>query len=723
MNDEYALTYIEIDIDYCARSFGVAPCTASGSNKCFNTRNRSLDCGDPANFNAATKTVRFGVDTGFLPSTIECIPNLIAAEMTAPKLAPGENIGQRATLSCKFKNHRHNDVGFDKYYDTRSYDPFQTGTFWGKFVSRNPYLYRMPIRLIQGFLGQALAEMKVFNFVIEKMDGPDTDGQFSITGVDFMRFLDGDSAQVPKLSKGSLNADITDTATSATLKPSGIGAAEYPASGVLSIGEEICTFTRSSDTLTLTRGAHGSKADAHQADDTVQLCYVQTTQNEATILADIITNYTDLNSSYINTTDWQNEVTQYSNLLYTGVIPKPSPVKAVINEFIQQAGLIVYPDVEANKIRLSVLRPASDSALVFTESNTWPGVQISDTGTRYSQAWTYFYQKNKAEDLTKDTNYYTTAATIDADNPHTVESIRKVYSRWLPRSALSAAQAINNRILSRYRVAPRQFAFSVDRKNTLKLGQSIVLAHRVVENAFGQTDTVTAQIISIKPKFDRIDVIAEEMRFDERFLITDRIFIIDYSTYNLNLRALHDTIYSGISGTPVVRFVINSGVEVLGSSSVAALLTGSWPVGVNPEIINNGYIVGGGGAGGFDTSNGGDGGLAIYATHAITIKNNNVIGGGGGGGGGGNDGTHPAGGGGGAGYGRGVIAYSYAIGSGDGTLTAGGAGNGYGGAGGNLGAAGASGNRGSGGAAGVAVDGDSLVTWTTLGTVYGSRIH
>ena len=50
--------YVEIDLDYCANTAGVAPCTASqtGDAKCFNTY---ATCNDTANFNLTTKTLSF----------------------------------------------------------------------------------------------------------------------------------------------------------------------------------------------------------------------------------------------------------------------------------------------------------------------------------------------------------------------------------------------------------------------------------------------------------------------------------------------------------------------------------------------------------------------------------------------------------------------------------------------------------------------------------------
>lgn len=222
-----------------------------------------------------------------------------------------------------------------------------------------------------------------------------------------------------------------------------------------------------------------------------------------------------------------------------------------------------------------------------------------------------------------------------------------------------------------------------------------------------------------------------------------------------------------------------------GSTGSYAFDTGSaMPAGSDVTLINNGTIAGKGGNGGVDGA-GGSGGPGLRVQTAIKITNNNVIAGGGGGGGqGGNvnyyvtssgeDGNYTwygnmvgGGGGGGAGYGLASgprsgsqntswIMYSYATGGGNGSLWSGGGGgagtygnmngpNGYivgggGGGGGSLGSGGGSGGYGhlagenfgtraypntpipsSGGAGGQAVVGDNLITWQSLGTIYGVR--
>jgi hypothetical protein len=113
------------------------------------------------------------------------------------------------------------------------------------------------------------------------------------------------------------------------------------------------------------------------------------------------------------------------------------------------------------------------------------------------------------------------------------------------------------------------------------------------------------------------------------------------------------------------------------------------------------------------------GGPALYVRYQTNLVNNGTIAGGGGGGGGGGGST---GGQGGGGAGR-----KAGSGANNGTLTAGGAGAGLGGAGGARGSAGSAGTNdtntgGIGGAPGSAIIGIDKVTISTEGTILGTRI-
>lgn len=223
----------------------------------------------------------------------------------------------------------------------------------------------------------------------------------------------------------------------------------------------------------------------------------------------------------------------------------------------------------------------------------------------------------------------------------------------------------------------------------------------------------------------------------------------EIDNWNLKQEAL-DAGWDGV--TNLVAYINVASDARIGSTATStyAFDTGSdFPANslLTLTIDSGAYIVGAGGNGGeygrssFNTkSNGLAGGTAMKVRAPLVVINNGIIGGGGGGGGGGMASNTAFGGAGGGGAGR-VVGLGGSDGGKpdaepgvDGTLTTGGAGgasfqsSGAGGAGGNLGQAGATGGTasqgeaGTGGAAGKAVEGNNLVTWSTLGTVYGQRV-
>lgn len=246
-----ALTYIEIDIPFCAHSFGVAPCTATlagpnptGTIKCFNS---PKTCQDRVNFLDAPVTLRFAQDVGFLPDDIDVIPSVTGISLTPATVSLGKDLGTRGSISVTFKDHPWADTaaGFDKYVGERPYNPYLQGSFWAKFRARQPFLRGRPLRLIRGLLGQALGDMETRHYLIDSYTHNAANGAYTIVAKDVLKFADNDRAQAPKLSSGFLITAIDAVAKTLTLSPTGVGNAEYPSAGFVAIGgKEVCAFTR-----------------------------------------------------------------------------------------------------------------------------------------------------------------------------------------------------------------------------------------------------------------------------------------------------------------------------------------------------------------------------------------------------------------------------------------------------------------------------------------------
>ena len=766
------LTYIEIDLLKCTRVYGVSPCTAAlgvtGDRKCFNTRKT---CQDIANYSDAVETVRFSVGAQHQPFEIESIQNIKSVSYTPSIISLGESIGARSKLVVTFGDHPTPDTGpaGDPYPESRPYIAYDQGTFWGKFKARQPYLKGRVLRWYNGQVGDTIETMESRTFIIDSVEGPNSNGQFKITAKDPLKLIDDEQAQAPALSNGSLDAGISSGSGSLTLSPSGIGNAEYPSSGLASIGgNEIVSYTRSNDVMTITRAQLNTEAQAHDEDDRVQIVLAYNGVDPAVIINDLMVNYGSLPSSYINLTNWQNETSDYLGRVYTGYIAEPTAVVDLVNEILQQSAMSIWWDELSDTVRLQVLRDISQESIVVNDDLMLAGsfTQKDQPSKRVSQVWTYFGQINPLEDQEDAKNYRSTLATVnlESEENHGSPSIKTIFCRWIPQFGRTTAERLNNLLLGRYSDPPKLITFNLLRDSGIQmpsLGNGYNVESFINQNDIGEIEQLKTQITKINVDDSKWAVTAEEIIISDTVEPIDptvKTVAIDSDTFNFNLRNTFLTIYSeAVSGDTVVCDVRGGVVVGSNQNNLFAFTVGTgWPAGVTLQLkIQSGaFIVGAGGDGGQVIFQGGgavaapaaNGGSAIKASSAIEIINNGVIGGGGGGGGNSTDffgstsiGAYDAAGGGGAGLKVGqpyipVVAFTKFYAS-PGTLENGGNGGAssssgqLGGNGGDLGQDGQDGQgsgavlNGPGGLAGDAVDGDSLVTWVNLGDVRGNRIN
>lgn len=663
-NIHRTLMFVEIDIDYCANTYGTSPCTAAlgvtGEKRCFNT---FKTCQDQPNFINEPKTLRYAEATDYIPGDIDCIPSLASINYTPQQIDPGRSMGDRASVTASFSDHPHSDTDLDKYVALRDYDPYEQGSYWSKFRARNPYIIGRNFRLIMGTDDQTLDQMETRHFIIESSSGPGTSGTFQIVAKDILKIADGDRAQAPRKSTGELLDDIDDAVTVFTLDPPGIGDLEYPASGVGSIGEEMLTFTRSGDTVTIARGQYATDPEEHKSGDLFQLALVIDGISPDRIIAGFFIFYADCPPEYIPDDEWAYEIANYVDRVYSTVIAKPTAVSDLVNELIEQVGLVFWWDDILQQIKLRSLRPVAATADLITDDQIKEGTfkSMDQPDKRASQVWISFAQLSPLEDLTRESNYASGVLAIDAQSEidNGQPAVKKVFSRWIPRFARSTASRLGSQILSRYRNPPRQFTFSVDRfQDVPQLGRGYRLQSYPLQKDDGSPDIVTVIVQSLEPEPDIINVVAEEMFFFSQIdLETTKLIVIDQDSTNVVLRDAYNDIYSELADDEVVQVIIQHGVIVGSATPVyPGMATGDWPAGVTLNITNYGRIQGaGGGGGGLVNNNLGDGlpgGNAFLVTRPITLDNTTgqIWAGGGGGGCGLIDQYTRAGGGGGAGF-------------------------------------------------------------------------
>jgi len=744
-----SLTFIEIDVPYCALTYGettgAGTCPAvlgiDSDIKCFNT---IKTCPVREAFLESEVTLRFAKPASYLPREIDIVADsIVDTSFTPATISLGENLGQRATLNVTFVDHKHSDTGdgFDRYLADRDYNPYERGTFWGKFRARQPFLRGRAIRWITGLLGQELSAMETRHFIIESFDGPTPDGSYTLVAKDVLKLVDGDRAQAPAMSNGFLVTGVSSGATSFTLSPSGIGNAEYTSSGTLAIGgQELIQFTRSGDVVTL---SSGTLAQNHNAQDRAQLVLKYTAADPADIIYDLMVNYADVPAAFITLSDWKAETSAFLGRLYTATICEPTSVATLISELIQQACLVIWWDDVSRKIRLQVLRSILTDSARFSPENTIQGTLTvkEQPDKRLSQVQTYFGQINPLKQLSDKDNYRSTSVIVDeqAEEDYGGAAIKTVMSRWIPALGRSVADRFGEIQISRFRDPPRRFAFDTARyaETDLRLGSGYRIASKSLQDDTGALIDVPAQITRLNTPADRFKGEAEEVLFASTPEDPDsRFIIVDSDSLNINLRSVHDSLYQPAESGVTVTCVVNTGV-IVGSTSTGlpSFDVGSWPAGVTIILIVRGTIQGMGGDGGFQKPggiihDGFPGGVALYTRYAthIDVSSGKIWSGGGGGGwasgfgGGGGAGRNPGNGGDGP--------FGPASSGAPGTQTAGGIGassllsSNPAGNGGGPGVAGGSTAYSAGGAAGAAIDGVSFVTVDAgPGDVRGPQIN
>lgn len=261
------IALIVITLDYCSRTFGVAPCTATGT-KCFNTW---PTCKALAAYLKTTKDYKF---------TSRAAPDIpfdgVRPYVEGIQRLPTEiktNLTVAGRLVVTMGDEPDGDVGIDPYVRDRSYFPnIPGGTFWKKFLRRNLNYKGRALKFYEGWWGETEGQYDLR--WVGKLEAIMIKGnQVKIEAVDYLKDLS--KVDIPPKLDVKLLANITDTATSFTITGNDKASIDTP-TGWIKIGDEIMSYTGYNTTtgeLTgASRGQKGTDAATHSANDKVQKC-------------------------------------------------------------------------------------------------------------------------------------------------------------------------------------------------------------------------------------------------------------------------------------------------------------------------------------------------------------------------------------------------------------------------------------------------------------------
>lgn len=514
-----SVVIVELVQDYCDLTYGVSPCAAAlgvtGSDKCYNTYRT---CQSAANYakSADGLVLRFCQPTQQIPLEWNAIPSLVSASIKPTVLNIGGSaaasgaLGERGSCSLTFTDHPDGDIKTDPYLVDRSHDPFTTGTFWSKWMARNVYYKNRIIRIRQGYIDEAMEDMKVSYYVIDKAQGPDSNGRVSISGSDVLRLVDNEKAQVPEVSNGELSADITESTTSFNVTGALLSEYDSP-SGTIRIGDEIMTYTGISEvsgviTFTgVTRGTDGSTAEEHDAEEKVQKCLRYIEELPHDVAYSLMVTHGPISSTYIPYADWDAEASVWlPQFSVTTLISQPTGIKTLLASLTQECMFYIWWDERVQEIKLRAIRPPTETPVEWNiNGHILEGSQNyrEDPNQRASRVYVYYQPKDWAAELDSDSNYRKVRLSIDpsseSENEYDESQIKKIYCRFIRTDG----QALNlgSRFLARYRDSPRYLTVKVDAENRDTWTADIVdVTSDLFVDFIGNRETRRFQVISAK---------------------------------------------------------------------------------------------------------------------------------------------------------------------------------------------------------------------------------
>jgi hypothetical protein len=495
---------VEIVQPLCSRTFGTSPCLATG-DKCWNT---DRTCKYPVALDLSRQiTLRFvphdvydwqDNNTNLLAENGDTLtseadePFLIdlyyqpaldipALEgyQTAPtvlNVASGSRdkspLGYRAVCQVNIRDFPWNDVETDPYVSSRSYVPEQLGSFWTKWLARNPFHVGYTLNIYEGTIGQTLSAMTKREYVIEKIDHG-KDG-VSITAKDILRKVTDTNLTAPYLSSGELASDITISDTTLTI--AGALLADYPASGYVRINNEIIQYTSryllSNGNVYmsgLTRAIGGTTASAHSTNNRVQRVIYYVNEPFHEILYDLLVNWGGIPERYIDLDAWADEKATFrADYDFTAFITEPTKIDDLAGEVCLQAITNVWWDERSQQILMRAVKPEPAPYLLTDEDAIIAGsLSLREKPEdRASQVHVYYAQRSPVSSITEKTNYNRVSVYIDVNKQVQYggePQIREIFCRFISTQAI--ANALAQSYLARFSDVRREVTFDLSAKD------------------------------------------------------------------------------------------------------------------------------------------------------------------------------------------------------------------------------------------------------------------
>jgi hypothetical protein len=528
-----AVQIVELYLDRCTRSYGVAPCTAAigttGTQKCFNT---ASTCQDRANYLTATKAYRFA--TNHIPGIQQpgdgpTFPTLLSLSTAPTVLTPGKGLGVRSSLSVNIADHPWTDAGIDPYVGTRGYDADAKGSFWGKFLKRNKFYENRRIDVLTGFLNEDgtydAANFKRRTYIITKISGPGPKGAVTIEAKDPLRLADGEKAKWPKASLAKLTSDINSSVTSVAITDPELSITDWWNLGQRYIRCEdeimrataISGISTTTPTLTVDRGSMPAWYDfslnvayAHDADASLQPCHLFDDAPVYDIVYFLLNSVAGIDSAYLPLATWTSNIEDegFQYLRFNALLVEPVDVKKLLTE-ISELTVLIWWDERESVVQLKGLRFQTLIGDQINDRNSIIGDSIGvteDTAALMTQNWLYFDINWPLAnmDLLRSYRVVDVRANLDKESPdeYARAAIRQTKTRWLNRADAGVAVEVGFTMLKQYQDVRKAVTWMMDPKDDAWwVGDTVGLATKYVQDQYGDPEPKNLLITQVSEKF------------------------------------------------------------------------------------------------------------------------------------------------------------------------------------------------------------------------------
>ena len=511
------VTLVVITGDWCSHTFNTSPCAGTGI-KCFNTY---ATCRDKDHYAATTKDYEFTSLNAPLPfpgprpyvKSVKEVPTEITDKFTISGRAGIEMADEPDT-----------DVGIDPYYPSRT-TPIP-GTFWKKWLARNPNYEDFPVKVYDGFYG--LNRSQFVQRIQALLDNVTVDksGGCTIELVDPLQRLD--DVYVPPKMDVKLVADMTDSQLALSVYGEDYDLLPESAFSLTISDEVIYVGTRTDNQCTgLLRAQFGSEASTHSTDDKVQLCRYYEPQSPYDVIltmltddvaADAAVNGTDpLDPSLINTgsfTFWKAFDTHM--VLFSTLITEPTKLKDLIFEIVD---LIDCKCWVAEDLKITIRKNLQNyPGRVYKElsdaDNIIEGSISPDLNAKSRVDTIYLYWNKSFLGKADDETSYGHIDIVKYNGPYKRVAEKIVYCRWIRDDYMNEdliqgyIRRLGARMLRLYKDAMPLVTLSVELKDSdVTTGSWVHLTTSALQRPDGSDlNQATAEVVKREKKGNVVEL-------------------------------------------------------------------------------------------------------------------------------------------------------------------------------------------------------------------------